>query len=68
MKTLSIRTILFVSVAALLSAVPLNTKALTGKVGLIRLMPTFSVLKIKTSGGGTIEDNLTMSSVEPDFC
>lgn len=59
MKTLSIRTILFVSVAAFLSAGPLNTKAQTGEVGL-RFMPTFSALNIKTSDGGTIKGKLTM--------
>jgi hypothetical protein len=59
MKKLSIRTMVYVSVAALLFAGTLNTQAQTGEVGL-RFMPTFSALNIKTSDGGTIKGKLTM--------
>lgn len=59
MKRLSIRTILFVSVAAVLFAGPVKTEAQTGEVGL-RFMPTFSALNINTSEGGKIRGKLTM--------
>jgi hypothetical protein len=58
MKKLSLRMILYVSVAALFAG-PINTEAQTGEVGL-RFMPTFSALNIKTSDGGKIKGKLTM--------